>query len=454
MRANDTLGKSAHYGSKYMSHSQEPRQFGQRREVNSVVISSNGRVREYKIRAGFLVTIGAIFSMFMVGYIGATAYLAFRDDLVAASFIHQARMKHEYEDRIAALRSKVDRITSRQLLDQQAVEAKVAALMQHQEMLSGRTGELQGLMKRASESGLDASVPVPVKNPEKAALENSPAGIDQTKTASIDLLNDPEFASASTFLRGSTMGQEQGDLLALLPGTKAVDYINQDGLFDNVMAQINSIETIQRERVLAMNAAAHDKSGRIAQVLGELKVKLPDGLQENIGGPYQPDGNMDFNDLTEDLDEALDVLDGLKEKISSLPIANPLPGATISSTFGTRVDPFHKSKAFHSGIDFKATSGTPVKASGVGKVIMAGRNGGYGLMVEIDHGNGLTSRYAHLSRISVNVGDMVTTGQTVGKVGSTGRSTGPHLHYEVRRDDQANNPARFLKAGTTIKQLL
>ena len=107
-----------------MSQASENRQFG-RKQPSKVVISSNGKVREFKIHAGLLTAIGAVFTMFMVGYLGATAYLAFRDDLVVASFIKQTRMKHEYEDRIAALRSKVDRITSRQLLDQQAVAGHV-----------------------------------------------------------------------------------------------------------------------------------------------------------------------------------------------------------------------------------------------------------------------------------------------------------------------------------------
>jgi murein DD-endopeptidase MepM/ murein hydrolase activator NlpD len=439
-----------------MSFDKEPRQFGQRKEVNSIVISSNGRVREYKVHAGLLASIGAIFSMFMVGYIASTAYLAFRDDLVAAAFIHQARMKHEYEDRIAALRSRVDRITSRQLLDQQAVEARVAALMQQQDMLSGRSGELQGLIDRANENGLGLEVPVPKKNPQKAELRTNDTanGVDTTTTASISLANDPDFASASTFLRGSSVGDDTGQLLALNMGALQPEIAATEGVFDNVLEQINRIENQQRLKVLALNSAAHDKTDRLVAVLGDLKIALPDELQENIGGPYEPDGQMSFDDLTDDLGTALDTLGTLRKKINGLPLANPLPGAAISSTYGNRVDPFHKSSAFHAGIDFKASPGTPVHATGMGTVIKAGSNGGYGLMVEIDHGNGLTTRYAHLSRISVNVGDKVSTGQVVGKVGSTGRSTGPHLHYEVRRYDQANNPARFLKAGLKISQLL
>src|SRR5690606_25326084 len=99
-------------------------------------------------------------------------------------------------------------------------------------------------------------------------------------------------------------------------------------------------------------------------------------------------------------------------------------------------------------------SGKPAHATGAGVVVKAGWNGGYGRMVEIDHGDGLSTRYAHLSRISVKVGQEVATGDTVGKVGTSGRSTGPHLHYEVRRNGTAVDPLRFIKAGRKIAKLL
>jgi murein DD-endopeptidase MepM/ murein hydrolase activator NlpD len=108
----------------------------------------------------------------------------------------------------------------------------------------------------------------------------------------------------------------------------------------------------------------------------------------------------------------------------------------------------------HSGLDFKVPSGRKVRAAGQGTVVSAGWNGGYGRMVEIDHGDGLTTRYAHLSKISVKEGDVIERGGVVGKVGSSGRSTGAHLHYEIRRNGTAINPLRFIKAGRKIAQLL
>ena len=104
----------------------------------------------------------------------------------------------------------------------------------------------------------------------------------------------------------------------------------------------------------------------------------------------------------------------------------------------------------HAGVDFRAPSGHPVRAAAAGRVTMARRNGGYGNMVEIDHGRGMTTRYAHLSAILVKSGQRVRPGQIIGRVGSTGRSTGPHLHYETRVNDRAVDPERFLRAGVKL----
>ena len=118
-----------------------------------------------------------------------------------------------------------------------------------------------------------------------------------------------------------------------------------------------------------------------------------------------------------------------------------------SSGFGARVDPFTGRYAFHPGIDFAGPWGTAVHATAAGTVIFAGNRGGYGNMVEIDHGMGLHTRYGHLSAISVRVGMKVEKDASIGRVGSTGRSTGPHVHYEVWYDDVVRNPRNFIEAG-------
>jgi murein DD-endopeptidase MepM/ murein hydrolase activator NlpD len=166
----------------------------------------------------------------------------------------------------------------------------------------------------------------------------------------------------------------------------------------------------------------------------------------------------EFTELLEKLSGQVDtrtdqlgVLEALLVQSSAnrkfLPTLAPVADGWFSSNFGYRIDPFTGQHAFHEGIDFPADVGTPIIAAASGKVVTAEWHPQYGKMIEIDHGNGLLSRYAHTSQMLVKVGDLVVRGQQVGTVGSTGRSTGPHLHFEVRLNGVPQNPARFLQSS-------
>jgi murein DD-endopeptidase MepM/ murein hydrolase activator NlpD len=153
----------------------------------------------------------------------------------------------------------------------------------------------------------------------------------------------------------------------------------------------------------------------------------------------------------------LTVLEGLLMQDSAnrrfLPTRLPIADSWYSSNFGYRIDPFTGQHAFHEGIDFPAGAGTPILAAASGKVVFADKHSEYGKLVEIDHGNGLVTRYAHASWVFVRPGDLVMAGQRIASVGSTGRSTGPHLHFEIRLKGVAQNPARFLQSAR-IRQVL
>ncbi len=145
-----------------------------------------------------------------------------------------------------------------------------------------------------------------------------------------------------------------------------------------------------------------------------------------------------------DADQLADVLRGV-------PVRKPVTGELDeTSPFGVRMDPFLHEPAMHTGIDLRGEIGEPVHATAAGTITIAGWDAGYGKMVEIDHGNGLSTRYAHLSEIDVSVGDNVRIGQVIGLLGTTGRSTGPHLHYETRVDGTPVNPQKFLDAGDKL----
>jgi murein DD-endopeptidase MepM/ murein hydrolase activator NlpD len=205
---------------------------------------------------------------------------------------------------------------------------------------------------------------------------------------------------------------------------------------------------------------------RLAQMAGlkprELPPPVEPGKAPARGGPAPTLSHdlsvEEFGDLlgqlsrqVEERSDQLGVLEALLLNTSAnkkfLPTLSPIEDGWFSSNFGWRIDPFTGQKGFHEGIDFPADAGTPIVAAASGKVIFADVHPQYGKMIEIDHGNGLVSRYAHASVLLVKEGDLVVRGQQVARVGTTGRSTGPHLHFEVRLNGIPQNPARFLRAS-------
>ena len=202
---------------------------------------------------------------------------------------------------------------------------------------------------------------------------------------------------------------------------------------------------------------------RLAQMAGLKPKDLPPtepGETPGRGGPaptlahdlsVEEFGNL-LGQLSRGVDERSDqlgVLEALLVNSSAnkkfLPTLAPVDTGWLSSSFGWRIDPFTGQKSFHEGLDFPAEAGTPIVAAASGKVIFADVQAQYGKMVEIDHGNGLVTRYAHCSMLLVKEGDLVVRGQRIAAVGSTGRATGPHLHFEVRLNGVPQNPARFLQ---------
>lgn len=148
------------------------------------------------------------------------------------------------------------------------------------------------------------------------------------------------------------------------------------------------------------------------------------------------------------LGRALDEIDRIATAYNlahmSFPGRQPVQGISITSGFGNRADPFTKRRAFHSGVDFPAPKGTPIYASAGGRVIFSGRRTHYGYTVEIDHGGGLATRYAHASKLLVKRGDVVMPGDKIALIGSSGRSTGPHLHFEILKDGRFVDPSIYL----------
>jgi murein DD-endopeptidase MepM/ murein hydrolase activator NlpD len=425
--------------------------FGKRAQKHVLILASGEKIRHMTLRPWMVALSLCVVGVTMVGYLGATSYLVIRDDLIGATIARQARMQHDYEDRIAALRAQLDRITSRQLLDQQVVEKKVEKLLEQQDAIFSRHGKLGSLLDRAEQSGLDApSTTTPAYAPsgdgKRAALTGGSAAIaGLLSTASATTPLDAASIIGNTSLREGAADRA-------------------DRIFSKVTLSLKTLESRQLAKIANLTTGASATADAIAAIIKRSGITMEqvadtatgEQAEEGVGGPYVAPELTDsrFDSSLGELDAALTRLESVRETARDLPFSSPAPGRGITSRFGNRMDPFIGRLALHAGIDFQARTGDDVKSTGAGTVVTAGLSGGYGNMVEIDHGHGISTRYGHMSRILVSVGDKVETGDVIGRAGSTGRSTGPHVHYEVRRNGMAVDPMHFLNAGMKLTTYL
>ena len=317
-----------------------------------------------------------------------------------------------YEDRIAQLRVEVDRLHSRQYAQTGDINLQLQELSQQQELLMEQHQYVRQLAEKASELGIDTAAVGTGSSPVSGLVTSSFAGDANQEIASVG----------------------------------------------------HAIEEMMDDSRLALSAISEAATTSTDTILGELqsigiRPNLPDPSEDGVGGPYLPAADApDALSIVDDANAVVAALARFKAARGALdvaPIHRPLDGGTrISSGFGNRKDPFTKGKAFHAGIDFPAPSGTIVLSAGYGKVTFVGKKSGYGNVVEITHGAGLVTRYAHLSGFIAKEGQTVQTGTPIARVGSTGRSTGPHLHFEVRRKDEAVDPGRYLAAGKRLARFM
>ena len=200
------------------------------------------------------------------------------------------------------------------------------------------------------------------------------------------------------------------------------------------------------DRIQSRLAAMQDTSRKLAEVSG---VSKPINLDANIGsgGPDLVQIEQAADSLESQLRQIKEVIDKEQIKLASTPNGWPVRGY-ITDGFGYRANPFGGGGSeVHAGLDLATAAGTPIEATADGIVIFAAYHGGYGNIVVVDHGYGVTTRYGHMSRIDVGVGQHVTRGKQIGAVGSTGRSTAPHCHYEVRLHDRPVNPINYISMG-------
>jgi murein DD-endopeptidase MepM/ murein hydrolase activator NlpD len=384
----------------------------------------------------FWIVVGTLVVMAVWSILTGT-YFAFREDVLTGLIGRQAKMQFAYEDRIAELRAQIDRITSRQLLDQQQFEQKLKALLQRQTMLEQRSEALSG------DTLTTGSIP-PARRATRAPAAATPKPSPISDTVIYVAPPDREARLHSREMPASTT-----------PLATRTDAGGLDGVLARVSASLDKVAQRQTATLSAVEEHVDNRARNMQSVLVDLGVHVGK-MAKAIGGPFvpirppKPDASA-FDRQLYRINLARARIDRYKHVLADVPVRKPVSGEIdMSSPFGMRTDPFNGRPAMHTGIDLRGERGEPVHATADGTVSIAGRDGGYGNMVEINHGNGLATRYGHLSEIDVKVGQKVRIGQVIGKIGSTGRSTGPHLHYETRVNGEAVNPQKFLRAGLRL----
>ena len=459
------------------------------------------------VHAGKQVRLGPVVFWIVVGTIvllgmwsAATAtYFAFRDDVLTRLIGRQAEMQYAYEDRIAELRSKVDRTTSRQLLDQEQFDQKLDQIMRRQTALESRATALGAIP--------DAAATGSIRSPARgAAVETPPAGTPkpspisdtvifvappdrearlESRTPVTAKVQPNQFAKVQGVdnvlvrLQTSLDSVERRQMAALSSVEDSMEsraptvvkpqpnqFAKVQGV-DNVLVRLqSSLDSVERRQMAALSSVEDGIESRLRRMRGvfndlgldmaQLEAATP---RSAVGGPFVPvklsaDAGA-FERQLYRINLTRTQMQRLNATLALVPYRKPVIGEVeFTSGFGVRSDPFLGRPAMHTGLDFRAATGDPVRATANGKVVSSGWTGGYGRMVEIDHGNGLSTRYGHLSEIHVKVGDVIKIGQVIGAVGSTGRSTGPHLHYETRIDGDAVDPQKFLRAGLRLGNAL
>ena len=366
------------------------------------------------------ILVGAALGLSLSWAAGATYYLVFHDEVLARFVSQQSAMQFGYEERIGALRSQLERAASDRSAVRGGIESRLATLAERQTLIETRQNLLAGLGGQMPDAALPLNLP-----PEPAPVAEPPRSAKPFPTP-----DAPELR-----MRGEDRAEAAAQRAAALER-------RLDRLTESLFRAVGSVA-----------GRAADSAGRFRGLILQagLDPARFQGPREAVGGPLVPLGADAFASSLAQAQRQVEEETQLRRVVAALPFRRPLPGEpALTSAFGARLDPFTRGYALHTGLDMRAETGAPARATAAGRITAAEHAGGYGNMVEIDHGDGLATRYAHLSGFAVSPGQRVEPGAVIGYVGSTGRSTGSHLHYETRIDGEPVDPQRFLRAGAQL----
>jgi len=458
-----------------------------------IYIRSDGRVQFFTFGPSLQATLAGLTLIFLGWVAFATVNVVFKDRIIAAKDHRYQQMQEAYENRVADLQMSYDELNGALVSAQDRFKSTADALQAKQNAIAGflnRAKQAEAAVGGHNLSGsaaapMDQAPPAQASAPVSGAMDvEAPADVaaGESGSSALVVLPGPAQPQPRTArpVKSSALESAMRHFAALFESVAESVHIAVQPVHNTSMAdaqhpglraldrQTDRVARIGQSETLMMSRT----EGTLEQGVGDLRNVMrrtginPDGFarkiaaNEGMGGPEIPldqvriEGISDpkFTQAYLGAAAAMDQLNGLSAAMDHVPLSTPVSAASFdkSSGFGARVDPFTGRYAFHPGIDFAGPWGSVVHATAAGVVVFAGNRGGYGNMVEIDHGYGIHTRYGHLSAISVRVGTRIDRGAALGRVGSTGRSTGPHVHYEVWYDDVVKNPNNFIEAGRHV----
>ena len=454
-----------------------------------IYIRSDGRVQFFTFGPSLQATLAGLVLIFLGWVAFATVNVIFKDRIVAAKDHRYQQMQAAYENKVADLQISYDELNAALVSAEDRFKATA-------DQLQVKQNAIAGFLNRASQVqtsvGIHNTLPaLPASSPAlNSGTSNSSAPLDVDSSTALNPDDvgssaltvlpgpaQPQPRSAApvksgflegTFRRLASLSQWVRDRVSPSPARDlSRAYALHPGL-RNLTEQTVRVASIGKSENFLMaktEGALGQSVGNLRNVVRQTGIN-PDTFArkiagaEGMGGPEIPLDQVHVEGISDPqfahaylgAAAVLDQLNGLSAALDHVPLAAPVSAASFdkSSGFGPRVDPFTGRYAFHPGIDFAGPWGSVVHATAPGVVVFAGYRGGYGNMVEIDHGYGIHTRYAHLSAINVRMGTQIGKGGALGRVGSTGRSTGPHVHYEVWYDNTVKNPSNFIEAGRHV----
>jgi murein DD-endopeptidase MepM/ murein hydrolase activator NlpD len=449
---------------------------GMRFPERQIYIRSEGRVH-FCTFSPLAQAIVAGASLLCLGWVGLTTVnVVFKDRIISAKERHFEQMQASYEGRIADLQLAYDELNGvliaaqdrfKSVADEfEAKQLALTGLIEQKETLRASLGIGKGQdpknAKTAAASpalrlgsvGTGGALDFVV--PDIAVSFAPPFGMGAgtivgSIAAPYQVSPEPH---RTPFLRGAVqrLGSLFGHRASSPPiDTPAIHEINQQE------ARVVQLDAGQQALLADAKKDLVTETARLRKALQVTGIN-PQLMLKRVaqGGPLMTMAptmrDTEFRTGVVDTTASLNDLAMMVKALNSVPLDSPLITSEVSSGFGGRADPFTEEAAFHSGIDFSAAKGSDVFATAPGLVVFAGPRGAYGNTVEIDHGYGIRTRYGHLSKIVVPTGFQLERGAIIGKVGSTGRSTGPHVHYEVWYDNAVRDPGKFIRAGRNVRK--